>query len=214
MTIEGMAGAYHSLEDFAKAEEMYRVALDGNEKSLGKDHKDTKWCAYGFAILLCWKLMSKEKTKELVKGYPHLLLEGVIRRDMSTAPLHLHKIEITHSPRLTKWFILLSPVHQPVSFDDSVVLESAPLGIEEAEAATRVDCVRKSNSLSTASKMPRDAPLLTCRERSGCRRECSSFLPRASVRSRSWCRRSNRPRSPRTSCGRRLGTSRHRCLFR
>ena len=39
------------LKDFAKAEEMFRLALDGREKSLGKDHEDTKNCAYGLVIV-------------------------------------------------------------------------------------------------------------------------------------------------------------------
>ena len=35
----------NGLEDLAKAEELYRLALDGLEKSLGKDHEHTKSCA-------------------------------------------------------------------------------------------------------------------------------------------------------------------------
>ena len=42
------------LKDFAKAEEMYRVALDGYERSLGKDHEYTKSCAENMAQLLEW----------------------------------------------------------------------------------------------------------------------------------------------------------------
>ena len=64
------------LKDFAKAEEMYRLALDGHEKSLGNDHECTKRCAKNLIILLCWHLKSKEKTRELIRGHPHLLLEG------------------------------------------------------------------------------------------------------------------------------------------
>ena len=39
-------------KDFAKAEEMYRRALDGHEKSLGKDDGETKKCAGNLKILL------------------------------------------------------------------------------------------------------------------------------------------------------------------
>ena len=42
----------NGLKDFAKAEEMYRQALDGYEKSLGREHEDTKRCAANLAILL------------------------------------------------------------------------------------------------------------------------------------------------------------------
>ena len=64
------------LEDRAKEEEMYRLALDGYERSLGKSHKATKVCVKNLAILLCWHLESKEKTRELVKEYPILLEDG------------------------------------------------------------------------------------------------------------------------------------------
>eukprot|EP00518_Triparma_eleuthera_P017650 CAMPEP_0197550956 /NCGR_PEP_ID=MMETSP1320-20131121/4373_1 /TAXON_ID=91990 /ORGANISM="Bolidomonas sp., Strain RCC2347" /LENGTH=44 /DNA_ID= /DNA_START= /DNA_END= /DNA_ORIENTATION= len=40
-----MANAHQRLKDFVKAEEMYRLALDGYEKSLGNKHEDTKRCA-------------------------------------------------------------------------------------------------------------------------------------------------------------------------
>ena len=36
-----MAIAYARLKDFTKVEEMLRLALDGREKSLGKDHEST-----------------------------------------------------------------------------------------------------------------------------------------------------------------------------
>jgi len=64
------------LNDFTAAEEMFRLALDGYEKSLGKNHEDTKGCARNLAILLFQELEDKEKTRELVKLYPHLLDEG------------------------------------------------------------------------------------------------------------------------------------------
>ena len=40
------------LKDFSKGEETTRLALDGYERSLGKDHAHTKRCARNFAILL------------------------------------------------------------------------------------------------------------------------------------------------------------------
>eukprot|EP00518_Triparma_eleuthera_P002512 CAMPEP_0182466170 /NCGR_PEP_ID=MMETSP1319-20130603/11596_1 /TAXON_ID=172717 /ORGANISM="Bolidomonas pacifica, Strain RCC208" /LENGTH=65 /DNA_ID=CAMNT_0024666125 /DNA_START=1 /DNA_END=194 /DNA_ORIENTATION=- len=40
------------LKDSTKAEEMCRQALDGYEKSLGKEHEETKRCARNLAILL------------------------------------------------------------------------------------------------------------------------------------------------------------------
>ena len=50
--------------------------LDGHEKSLGKDNKDTKNCARSLVIILCWHLESKEKTRALIKEYPVLLEDG------------------------------------------------------------------------------------------------------------------------------------------
>ena len=61
------------MKDFTKAEEMYRQALDGWERSLGKQHGETKKCARNLAILLAQTLRDKEKTRELVKEYPHLM---------------------------------------------------------------------------------------------------------------------------------------------
>ena len=40
------------MKDYVKAEEMYRLALDGNEKAFGKDHECTKRCARNMNILL------------------------------------------------------------------------------------------------------------------------------------------------------------------
>eukprot|EP00518_Triparma_eleuthera_P005263 CAMPEP_0182453710 /NCGR_PEP_ID=MMETSP1319-20130603/660_1 /TAXON_ID=172717 /ORGANISM="Bolidomonas pacifica, Strain RCC208" /LENGTH=131 /DNA_ID=CAMNT_0024651663 /DNA_START=152 /DNA_END=548 /DNA_ORIENTATION=+ len=54
-------------DDFMKAEEMNRQALDGYERSLGKQHTDTKNCAKNLAILLAQTLRDKEKTRELIK---------------------------------------------------------------------------------------------------------------------------------------------------
>ena len=56
---------------------MVRQALDGYEKSLGKQHKDTKRCARNLACLYqASKMNSKPKMTELVKEYPHLVNEG------------------------------------------------------------------------------------------------------------------------------------------
>ena len=61
------------LGDRVKDEEMQRQALDGYEKSLGKQHERTKRCALNLAILLAGTLQDKEKTRELIKEYPHIL---------------------------------------------------------------------------------------------------------------------------------------------
>ena len=95
MTTRKMVGTFkYRLKDFTKAEEMYRLALDGYEKPLGKDHAETKRCAMNMATL-----KSKEKARELVKGYPRLLLEGEGIRQ--THRQHLHKIG-TNLHTLTK----------------------------------------------------------------------------------------------------------------
>ena len=72
-TIMNMACTYHGgLKHYAVAEEMYRLALDGREKSLRKDHEDIKLCAEGLAQpLACMK--SKYGTKQFVPRYLHLL---------------------------------------------------------------------------------------------------------------------------------------------
>ena len=73
-TIYNMASSYQAgLKDFKKAEQMYRQALDGYERSLGKEHARTKGCAEILAVLLAQTLRDKEKTRELVKRYPHLI---------------------------------------------------------------------------------------------------------------------------------------------
>ena len=44
-TVMNMGNVFmEGLKDFTKAEEMYRLALDGRKKSLGKDHECTKRC--------------------------------------------------------------------------------------------------------------------------------------------------------------------------
>ena len=74
MTIYNMGNIYAGgLKDFVKAEEMYRQALDGRERSLGKEHEDTKSCAKNLAILYFQEAPSKEKLRKVVTGYPHLL---------------------------------------------------------------------------------------------------------------------------------------------
>ena len=61
------------LKDFTKADDMYRLALDGYEKSLGKDHQDTKTTARNLAILFFQGGPSKENLRWLSTEYPHLL---------------------------------------------------------------------------------------------------------------------------------------------
>ena len=56
-------------KDITKAEEMYRLALDGHEKSLGKDHDRMKMCARNLNILLEEIGRLSEKAK-LEKIYP------------------------------------------------------------------------------------------------------------------------------------------------
>ena len=63
------------LKDYAKADEMYRCALDGYERSLGKGHKDTKRCARNLACLFQASDMHSKPKTELVKDYPHLMSE-------------------------------------------------------------------------------------------------------------------------------------------
>ena len=72
-TIKNMAGVCVGFEDFVKAEEMQRLALDGYEKSLGKDHKHTKWCAWNLAVLLAQSSKDRRNMRELVREYPHLM---------------------------------------------------------------------------------------------------------------------------------------------
>ena len=69
------------LGDRVKEEEMYRQALDGYERSLGKQHKDTKRCARNLACLYqASQMNSKPKMTELVKEYPHLISEPWVSR--------------------------------------------------------------------------------------------------------------------------------------
>ena len=61
-TILNMAITYEvGLKNFVKAEQMYRQALDGFERSLGKEHRDTKLCARHFASLLAAGQVTKKK---------------------------------------------------------------------------------------------------------------------------------------------------------
>ena len=72
MTIMNMAIVYKKTENFAKAEDMYTQALDGHEKSLGKDHADTKNCARNLAILLDTFGTRKKDLRKVLDAYPHL----------------------------------------------------------------------------------------------------------------------------------------------
>ena len=51
---------------------MYRQALDGHEKSLGKEHEDTAMCARNLAILLENIGTRKEDLQKVLDDYPHL----------------------------------------------------------------------------------------------------------------------------------------------
>ena len=73
LTTMNMANAYCvGLKDFANAEEMYMLALDGYEKSLGRDHEDTKQCATNLAKFHVIDVPNKENFREIVKRYPFL----------------------------------------------------------------------------------------------------------------------------------------------
>ena len=73
LTIMKMANVYCvGLEDFAKAEEMYRQVLDGREKSLGRDVKDTMDCAFQFADMLCDQ-GRQDDLQEVVAKYPFIV---------------------------------------------------------------------------------------------------------------------------------------------
>ena len=54
---------------------MYRLALDGKEKSIGKSQKDTKSCAFRLGVLYAQELASIARTRELVDSYPFLLVD-------------------------------------------------------------------------------------------------------------------------------------------
>ena len=68
-----MAGIFtDGLKDFTKAEEMFRHALDGYEKSLGKDHERRKRCAKNLAVLLEKIGTRKQDLRNMLDEYPHL----------------------------------------------------------------------------------------------------------------------------------------------
>ena len=74
-TVMGMANTYKiGSKDLVKAEEMYRHALDGYERALGKQHERTKTCAKNLAVLYFQEAPSKEKLRKVVTDYPHLLI--------------------------------------------------------------------------------------------------------------------------------------------
>ena len=50
---------------------MFRQALDGYEKSLGKDNKDTKLCARNLACLL-EEQGRQDDLQKLLTAYPHI----------------------------------------------------------------------------------------------------------------------------------------------
>ena len=72
-TIYNMAITYgDGLGDQAKEEAMYGLALDGYEKSLGKDHKYMRKCARNLATLLEKIGIRKEDLRKALDDYPHL----------------------------------------------------------------------------------------------------------------------------------------------
>eukprot|EP00518_Triparma_eleuthera_P007253 CAMPEP_0182487048 /NCGR_PEP_ID=MMETSP1319-20130603/47705_1 /TAXON_ID=172717 /ORGANISM="Bolidomonas pacifica, Strain RCC208" /LENGTH=132 /DNA_ID=CAMNT_0024689157 /DNA_START=427 /DNA_END=825 /DNA_ORIENTATION=+ len=72
-TIMNMAITYEEgLEDFPKAEEMFRLALDGYERSLGKVHKGTKNCAFNLARLID-EQGRQDDLKKVLTAYPHIV---------------------------------------------------------------------------------------------------------------------------------------------
>ena len=70
-----MATIYsNGLKNFPQAEEMYKRALDGKEKSLRKDHVSITECARNLAcIYQASEMNSKPLMAELVKKYPDLM---------------------------------------------------------------------------------------------------------------------------------------------
>ena len=74
-TLMSMAVAFTGVtKDLTKAEEMYRLALDGFEKSLGKDHRRTKKCAEVLARFYV-VVQPDELKREVVEAYPFLLTD-------------------------------------------------------------------------------------------------------------------------------------------
>ena len=75
-TIYNMTCAYHKgLNHLTKAEEMHKLPLKAYERSLGKEHKDTKVCARNLGVLYAQNMKSIEKTIELAKRHPHMSTE-------------------------------------------------------------------------------------------------------------------------------------------
>ena len=70
-----MALTYSVSGNFVKAEEMYRLVLDGKEVSLGKDHEETEGYAMGLARFYFVERPDKTKARELIKAYPFLFTD-------------------------------------------------------------------------------------------------------------------------------------------
>ena len=76
-TIMNMATVcMEGLKDFTKAEEMFRIALDGYEKSLGKDHESTKICVRNLSIFYSTRSSFKGKVKGTCEGIPSSSFRG------------------------------------------------------------------------------------------------------------------------------------------
>ena len=73
MTMYNMVFVYKArLKGFTKVEDIFRLALDGYEKSQGEDREDTKRCVMSMAALYCEK-NDGVKMRALVARYPHLV---------------------------------------------------------------------------------------------------------------------------------------------
>ena len=59
-------------EGYPRAEEMLKMALDGYDRSLGKEHEDTTRCAKNLAVIYA-RTRSEAKVMEVVKEYPSVL---------------------------------------------------------------------------------------------------------------------------------------------
>ena len=72
-TVTNMAVTYKKTGDFAKAEEGFRRALDGHEKSLEKGNQSTRKFARGLALLLETIGTRKQDLRKVLGAYPHLM---------------------------------------------------------------------------------------------------------------------------------------------
>ena len=72
LTIMNTANTYTAgLKDFVKAERMFRRALDGYERSLGKEYEGTKTCAFMLALML-HEQGRQDDLQKLLTAYPSI----------------------------------------------------------------------------------------------------------------------------------------------